>query len=266
MDIKKIAIIEPNLEQAGHLSNWLKGKGYDIRLITDYKKAPDELTKEKVDLILMDVWKESLDVGEVQRADIEFAFAVCRTLKSNPNFSEVTVVFITSKRDIKSIQKAIESGADDVIAMDHKEGIITESMETFFDKLRIKSKRVLDLNLVNFLIQIVTKASREDFFTIAPVIINHLILDKFRPIIGEPAISMILSRINSVIGGQYKFIANIKYQDGHILMDDMEKASKEISTQQLSFAFRDYIYAFIHLVRTLTSDILIERWEEERTA
>ena len=268
MIIKKIAIIERNRQQGQLLVDYLKTKNIEVRLldkIDSLQETQKLLGRERFDLLLLDIApQEGLSTGEIQKIDAEFCLSLTRTLKNNPNFQDIVIVFITSKIAIPEITRVIEAGADNIIIQEPQAGAISESIGTFFNKITFRERNVLDLNLINFLLQISSQASREDFFILAPVIFNHLLLDKFRPIIGATVVDSIMQRLESLVSPQYSFMSKIKFQEGRIFMEEVEKASKEVSVQHLSFAFRDYIYAFIHLVRTLTSDILIERWDWER--
>lgn len=223
MDIKKVAIIERNREQGQLLANYLKKRNLDVTLldkIDNLQEAQKLLGRERFNLLLLDIIPQE-----------DFA-------KNTPQFQDMVVVFLTSKRAVKEITQAIKAGADNIIVQGPPAGGISKDLIAFFDNITFREKKVLDLNLVNFLLQISSQANREDFFVLTQVIFNHLFLDKIRPIIGAPVINSIMQRLESLVSPQYSFMRKIK--------------------------FHDYIYAFIHLVRTLTSDVLVERWDEER--
>lgn len=268
MVIKKIAIIERNKQQGRLLVDYLKARGLEVRLldkISSLQEAQGFLGTERFDLLLLDIApQEGLSTGEIQKIDAEFCLSLTRALKNNPQFQDLVIILLTSEIAIPKIAQAIEAGVDNIIIQEPQAGSISESIGVFFNKITFREKNVLDLNLINFLLQISSQAIREDFFVLAPTIFNRLFLDKFRPIIGATVVDSIMQRLEDLVSPQYSFMAKIKFQEGRISMEEVEKASKEVSVQHLSFAFRDYIYAFIHLVRTLTSDILIERWDWER--
>ena len=52
-------------------------------------------------------------------------------------------------------------------------------------------------------------------------------------------------------------MTKVKLSANRILMDDVDKVSKDTPVGKLTIAFRDYVYAFLHLVQVLTSDILM---------
>ncbi|MBU1147144.1 MAG: hypothetical protein KKD11_02230, partial [Candidatus Omnitrophica bacterium] len=62
-----------------------------------------------------------------------------------------------------------------------------------------------------------------------------------------------------LIGEDYAFMREVKFSNTQILMTGVDRVSKNIPVAKLSMAFRDYIYAFLQLVQSLTSDILMER-------
>ena len=64
---------------------------------------------------------------------------------------------------------------------------------------------------------------------------------------------------NEVIGADYPFMKEVKYERHQIFTDGVESASQGIPVGRLILTFRDYTYAFLHIVQALTSDILMER-------
>lgn len=271
MDIKKVVIIEGNREQGQLLADYLKKRNLDVTLldkIDNLQEARKLLGRERFNLLLLDIVPQEdsamFAMKEVQKIDAEFCFSLTKTLKNTPQFQDLLVVVLTSKGDVKEITQAIKAGADNIIVQGPPAGDISKDLIAFFDKITLREKKALDLNLINFLLQLSSQAIREDFFVLVQAIFDHLLLDKIRPIIGEPVINSIMQRLESLVAPEYSFMAKVRFQEGRISMEEIDRASKEVSMQHLTFAFRDYIYAFIHMVRTLTSDVLVERWDEER--
>jgi len=67
-------------------------------------------------------------------------------------------------------------------------------MEVIFKEIEFKKqgKKVLDTNYIEFLIKLASEISRKDFFLLAPVIFNRLIISKISVRIGEPIIMAII--------------------------------------------------------------------------
>lgn len=84
-------------------------------------------------------------------------------------------------------------------------------------------------------------------------------IEKIGTILGELIIAQIIKCCNELIGENYAFMKEFKFSGAQLLMNDVDKVSKNIPVAKLTAAFRDYVYAFLQLVRTLTSDILMER-------
>jgi len=81
---------------------------------------------------------------------------------------DLVIVLLTSERAIPKIAQALEAGVDNIIIQEPQTGAIPESIGIFFNKITFRERNVLDLSLINFLLQITSAASREDFFILAP--------------------------------------------------------------------------------------------------
>jgi len=116
-----------------------------------------------------------------------------------------------------------------------------------------------DLNYIDFLIELATQSSRQDFFLLAPVLFDKVISDKVRVFIGDQIIMVIMRRLNDLTEEIHGFMKEVKLQNAQLLMDSVDKASKGVPVERLAVGFRNYIYGFLKLVKILTSDILTEQ-------
>jgi len=79
-------------------------KEFDVVTTLDGKTAIDIVQEEDIDLILLDVMMPNMD-----------GFEVCRILKENEKVAKIPIIFLTSKNELKDIQKGFEVGAVDYI-------------------------------------------------------------------------------------------------------------------------------------------------------
>ena len=86
------------------LSELLKEQGYRVVCAEDGQQALEVLRNEPIDLALLDVMMPR-----------RTGFAVCRTIKSNPETRLVPVVLVTGLTDTADRIKGIECGADDFL-------------------------------------------------------------------------------------------------------------------------------------------------------
>jgi len=77
---------------------------YDIIAALSGQEALDIIKTEKIDLILLDVMMPILD-----------GYEVCEILKSNPEYENIPIIFLTAKSDTEDIKKGFELGAIDYI-------------------------------------------------------------------------------------------------------------------------------------------------------
>lgn len=266
-ETKKLIIFEPDPAAARILESWLKELNLDFVIESDLKNLESALLKEKFACLLLSL-RLGPDTDSSLYVDptLEGALALLRTLKQSAPTQQITAILITSQKAAGLITSAINAGVDNVLTEGAGKDQFLKGLKELLSKLGpgLEKKRLVNLNLINYLIQLCGNASREDFFLLVSTILNELLLNKLKLVIGEPVLESIIARLKDVFSQQYPYLEQIKYSERHISLGAVDSASKTVEIRLLSFAFRDYIYAFLQLVRKLTSDILVERWDEER--
>jgi len=249
--MKKILFLEVDKEQSEVFSEWLKREGYEVKSADNSKQILPFLSGEKFDILIIDV-----DFPEIA----ESLLNLCQILKKKQYFSEFPITVLTYKKNIKLIADSIKAGVDNFILKPFETDSFLSRLSTIFKQIELKSKgkKVLDLNYINYLIKLTSETTREDFFILLPIIFNKLIIDQVKGVIGEPVIVIIMKRLGELIGGDYEFVKEVRFSDGKMLIDKVDKISKDVPVEKLTTAFRDYVYGFLQLIQTLTSDILME--------
>ena len=251
MDRKNILLFEPDKEVKKVFIDWLKEEKYSAKLVENPEQILARLSGEKFDILIMDI-----DFPEA----IESLLNLCRILKKDPYFSEFPITALTYRKNIKMIADSIEAGVDNFILKPFETDSFLSRIDTIFRQVELKSKgkKVLDLNYINYLIKLTSETTREDFFILSSVIFNKLIIDKVKDILGEPIIVIITKRLGDLIGEDYGFVKEVRFSNGKIFFDKVDKVSKDVPVEKLIVVFRDYIYGFLQLIETLTSDILMD--------
>lgn len=250
--MKNILLFEPDKETETLFSGWLRDVGYAVLLADSLEKIPHPLIEKRFDILIVDIDFPGTADSLLKQ---------CMTLKSDPHLSGLPIIVLTYKKDIRKIAGSIEAGIDNFILKPFETDSFLKRIKVVFKEIELKKqgKKVLDLNYVNYLIDLAGELGRDDFFILAPIIFNRLIVDKIKTILGNPILMIMIKRANEVIGEDYEFMRATKFSNQGLLLDGVDEISKDIPVKKLIFAFRDYVYAFLHLVRTLTSDILMER-------
>jgi len=101
---RKIAIIEDEADIRELLANYLKKAGFEVSKFEDGSSFLKSLTKEKPDLVILDLMLPDLDGIEI-----------CRYLRSHDEFSSVLIMILTAKGNEEEKVQGLESGADDYI-------------------------------------------------------------------------------------------------------------------------------------------------------
>lgn len=99
--MKKILIVEDELEIRQLLANYLRNDGFSVSEAEDGVAAIELFDKEKFDLVVLDILIPKID-----------GYGVCELVKSK---SDVPVIFLSALGDEKSMIKGYDSLADDYV-------------------------------------------------------------------------------------------------------------------------------------------------------
>ncbi|MDP4266697.1 MAG: response regulator [Bacteroidota bacterium] len=102
--MKKIVVIEDDLDLLDNISYFLKGKGFDIITATDGYLGIQKVLHENPDLIVCDVMLSGLN-----------GFNVLNTISQIPSASNIPFIFLSGKTDANDIRMGLQLGADDYI-------------------------------------------------------------------------------------------------------------------------------------------------------
>ncbi|NDB83399.1 MAG: PleD family two-component system response regulator [Alphaproteobacteria bacterium] len=113
---------------------------YTVMSATSGSQALDILSKEKIDIILLDGMMPGMD-----------GFETCKKIKSNPETMQIPVIMVTALSDIEDRVKGLESGADEFLTKpvnDHALLARVRSLsriKSMIDELRLRNQTSADL-------------------------------------------------------------------------------------------------------------------------
>ncbi len=99
-----ILIVDDEDDILEFVSYNLKKEGYKVLTANDGNKALELATQEKPNLIILDIMMPQIDGVEV-----------CRVLRSNPEFDNTLITFLTARNEDYSQIAALDVGGDDYI-------------------------------------------------------------------------------------------------------------------------------------------------------
>ncbi|MTJ54632.1 response regulator [Anabaena sp. UHCC 0253] len=99
-----ILVVDDSYTNLLIISDLLKCSGFDVSTASNGESALKQVQYQQPDLILLDLVMPGID-----------GFEICKKLKSNPETSDIPVIFMTGIADIDSKVKGLELGAVDYI-------------------------------------------------------------------------------------------------------------------------------------------------------
>lgn len=118
--MKKIMIVEDDKVIAEELYNLLKSSNYEAFILTDFKNAKNEILKDKIDLILLDINIPFLN-GEL-------------LLKEIRKESNIPVIMVTSKSSETDEVLSYSYGADDYVIKPYNPTILLLKIAALFKR------------------------------------------------------------------------------------------------------------------------------------
>ena len=123
--MKKIMIVEDDKVIAEELYNLLKSSNYEAIILTDFKNAKNEILKDKIDLILLDINIPFLN-GEL-------------LLKEIRKESNIPIIMVTSKSSETDEVLSYSYGADDYIIKPYNPTILLLKIAAIFKRCELNS-------------------------------------------------------------------------------------------------------------------------------
>ncbi len=116
--MKKVLVIEDNLEVRENLAEILELSGYEVYTAENGKVGVQKARTAQPDIILCDVMMPELD-----------GFGVLRILDQNPQTAEIPFVFLTAKAEKDDFRKGMNLGADDYITKPFDDVELLDALE-----------------------------------------------------------------------------------------------------------------------------------------
>ncbi|HWP96553.1 MAG TPA: response regulator [Syntrophomonadaceae bacterium] len=100
----EILLIDDTPEHIEAAVSVFSENNFRVRIATKGSTALKLLKQHLPDIILLDIYMPEMD-----------GFEICQVIKSNPDFSSIPIIFLTSSNDEESIKRGFELGAQDYV-------------------------------------------------------------------------------------------------------------------------------------------------------
>ena len=124
-----ILLVDDNPTNIDVLYNFLADVGYDVLVAEDGITALERVTYTQPDIILLDIMMPNMD-----------GFEVCRTLKADPETSEIPILFITAMGSVEDKVRGFEMGGVDYITKPFQNQEILARIQNHMELQRMRAK------------------------------------------------------------------------------------------------------------------------------
>jgi CRP/FNR family transcriptional regulator, polysaccharide utilization system transcription regulator len=130
--MKKILIIEDNLDVRENINELLSLSGYEVYIAENGKIGTQQAIKNKPDLIICDIMMPILD-----------GYSTLKVLRRNPKTIHIPFIFLTAKTKKDDFRKGMNMGADDYISKPFTDIELLEAIETRLEKSQNTIPKIL---------------------------------------------------------------------------------------------------------------------------
>ncbi len=141
--MKKILVVEDDEQLCHSVAEILQLSNYAVVTAGDGKEGVEKALKEKPDLIICDIMMPGLD-----------GYGVIHVLSRHPDTFAIPFIFLSGKKELADLRKAMALGADDYLVKPFDEVDLLDAVELRIRKSdALKRNVVLDKNGLNSFIQ-----------------------------------------------------------------------------------------------------------------
>jgi two-component system cell cycle response regulator len=125
---EKILVVDDNVQNVELLQEILHANGYTVTTAYDGVEALEKVSKEKPDLLLLDIMMPKMD-----------GYQVCEALRNDEETKDIPIIFVTAKTEVKDWTHAIfNMGANSYITKPINAKKLTEKVKSV---LKMKHSR-----------------------------------------------------------------------------------------------------------------------------
>lgn len=95
----RITIVDDDRDTRELLREVLVGEGYDVQVVANGLRLISSLQVDRPDLVLLDVVMSWMD-----------GFELCRSIKKNPDFKDIPVIFISARGAPEDVEEGFDCG------------------------------------------------------------------------------------------------------------------------------------------------------------
>ncbi|MFT4205050.1 MAG: response regulator transcription factor [Chitinophagaceae bacterium] len=134
MEYNKVLIADDEPDILDIISFNLKKEGYDVVTAVDGDDALQKAKENVPDLIILDIMMP-------HKSGIE----VCEILRTQPQFQETMIIFLTALSDENTHIKGLDTGADDYISKPISGKLLTSRVNALFRRKNKESEKALQV-------------------------------------------------------------------------------------------------------------------------
>ena len=138
MEYNKVLIADDEPDILDIISFNLKKEGYEVVTAVDGDDALQKAKENVPDLIILDVMMP-------RRSGIE----VCEILRTQPEFQETMIIFLTALNDENTHIKGLDTGADDYIGKPISAKLLTSRVNSLFRRKNKESEKTIQVGNIS---------------------------------------------------------------------------------------------------------------------
>lgn len=246
-----LLLIECDREQREIFGRWLGEEGFSLVSVSDLEEAKDKIHTGPFFMIILDI-----DFPEGTRQGLE----ICSKLKKDRKTKDIPLIVMTYRTNLDTIIESLDTGAENFILKPFETDYFLERTRHIIAEIeaRKKTKRVIDLALLNFVFTLRKTADKENFLRLLCKAFNRTVWVKCVQIMKSDCVMLMVNRAKRVTGKRYAFL-NILVTDNHgVAIENLSEAVMGISAATVKEGFKEFVGNFIKILMVLTGNVIVE--------
>lgn len=245
-----LLLIECDGEQREIFGRWLGEEGFSVVSVSDLEEAKDKIHTGSFFMILLDV-----DFPEGTRQGLE----ICSKLKKDRKAKDIPLIVMTYRANLDTIIESLDTGAENFILKPFETDYFLERTRHIIAEIgaRKKTKRVIDLALLNFVFALRKTADKENFLRLLCSVFNRTVWAKCVQIMKSDCVTLMVDRAKRVTGKKYAFLNILADDNRGVAIENPSEAVMSISTETVKEGFKEFVDNFIKILMVLTGNVIV---------
>lgn len=159
----KILLADSDLDTLAILENTLKQEGHEVETVREAWRVVSQARQHQPELVILDL--------ELQSGN---SLVLCNELRSQPNLTDVPILFLTTKYQVQNVVQALDGGGDDCLSKPFTAKELAARVRALLRRSHRKKQAVRSIEINTYQQEVRVDKSRVDLTPTEFDLLQHL--------------------------------------------------------------------------------------------